>query len=59
LVPGVGIPIVAVEQLFADRPDAILVLPWNLRDEILAELAPLREQGTRLIVPLPEPEVIA
>jgi len=57
-VPGVGIPIVAPEALFADPPDVVLLLPWNLRDEILDVLAPLRARGTRVIVPLPRPEIL-
>ena len=39
-------------------PDYVLILPWNLRDEIAAQLAPLRALGTRLVVALPEFEVL-
>ncbi|GAA5141858.1 class I SAM-dependent methyltransferase [Nocardioides marinquilinus] len=56
--PGTRIPIHEPEHLLADRPDVVLVLPWNLRDEIAAQLAPVREWGGRLVVAIPELEVI-
>ena len=52
------IPIRPPEALDADRPDVVVILPWNLRTEIAAQLAPLREAGTRLVVPIPVVEVI-
>ena len=57
-LPGTHIPILAPEALDEAAPDHVLVLPWNLRDEIAAQLAPLRERGTRLVVPIPRLEVI-
>jgi hypothetical protein len=57
-VPGVRIPIVAPDRLFLARPDFVLLLPWNLRDEILPILEPLRRQGTRIMVPLPDMEIV-
>jgi SAM-dependent methyltransferase len=57
-IPGVRIPIAGPERLVAEPPDVILLLPWNLRDEILSALEPLRLRGTRIIVPLPDVEVL-
>lgn len=56
--PGMRIPIFPPEHLDADRPDIVLVLPWNLRDEITAQLAHVSEWGGRLAFPLPELSVI-
>jgi hypothetical protein len=58
LVPGTRIPIHAPEMLAETRPDYVLVLPWNLRDEIVAQLASIREWGGRFVIPVPRPEVI-
>lgn len=58
-LPGTRIPIRPPEALEVVHPDYVLILPWNLRDEIAQQLAPLTARGTRLIVPVPEPEVLA
>ena len=59
LLPGSRIPVHAPERLRSDRPDDILILPWNLRDEIAAQLADVVDLGSRLVVAVPELEVIA
>jgi C-methyltransferase C-terminal domain/Putative zinc binding domain len=59
VMPGSRIPIVAPDRLRAARPDFVLVLPWDLRDEIAAQLADVRVAGTHLVIPLPELEVVA
>jgi hypothetical protein len=56
--PGTHIPIHPPERLAETRPDAILVLPWNLKREIAAQLEYVREWGARLVVPIPVPEVL-
>jgi hypothetical protein len=53
LTPGTRIPIFDPGRLAETRPDVILILPWNLRDEIARQLAYTREWGARLIVPIP------
>ena len=58
-LPGTRIPIREPRALEAGRPDYVLILPWNLRDEIAKQLQPLTARGTRLIVPIPRPEVLA
>jgi SAM-dependent methyltransferase len=58
-VPGTGVPIFPPERLGEDRPDEILLLPWNLRDELVEQLAGVREWGCRLVVPGDPVEVIA
>lgn len=57
-LPGVRIPIHEVERLERTKPTLIVVLPWNLRDEILPQLAPARAWGARFLVPIPTPEII-
>ena len=42
----------------SDRPDYLLMLPWNLRDEIIAQMADVREWGCRFVVPVPRLEVL-
>ena len=56
--PGTHIPIFPPERLAETRPDVILILPWNLRTEIAAQLAPARDWGARLVVPIPRVEVV-
>ncbi|NNG38552.1 methyltransferase domain-containing protein [Flexivirga sp. ID2601S] len=56
--PGVRIPIEPTEHLDADRPDLVLVLPWNLRDELSAQLAHVATWGGKLVFPLPEVTVV-
>jgi 2-polyprenyl-3-methyl-5-hydroxy-6-metoxy-1,4-benzoquinol methylase len=57
-LPGTHIPIHAPERLAETKPDYILVLPWNLREEISQQLAYVRSWGGRLVVPIPELEII-
>jgi SAM-dependent methyltransferase len=56
-LPGTHIPIHPIERLAEERPDYVLILPWNLRDEIAAQLSYIREWGGQLVVPLPSLEV--
>lgn len=51
--PGARIPIHAPERLDADRPDVVVVLPWNLETEITAQLQPLIDRGTEVVYPMP------
>lgn len=56
--PGTRIPVLAPEQIERDRPDLVLVLPWNLREEITAQLAHVAEWGGRLVFAMPRLEVV-
>jgi len=57
-LPGTHIPIYAPQRLAETRPDYILVLPWNLRDEITSQLDYVRSWGGRLVFPIPALEVV-
>ena len=53
-LPGSRIPVRAPEVLREERPDRLLILPWNLRDEIVAQWAELRQWGGRFVTAIPE-----
>ena len=57
-LPGTRIPIRHPDALDRARPDFILILPWNLRDEIVGQLEHARDWGARFVVPIPEVEVL-
>ena len=52
------VPIHPVEALDAAQPDLILILPWNLKDEIAQQLAYTAAWGAKLVVPIPEVTVL-
>jgi hypothetical protein len=52
-LPGTHIPIFAPERIAETRPDYVLVLPWNLIDEIADQLTYTAQWGGKLIVPIP------
>jgi SAM-dependent methyltransferase len=56
--PGTHIPILAPEAIREARPDYVLILPWNLKDEIVAQAGYIREWGGRFVVPIPSVQVI-
>ena len=58
VTPGTRIPVLAPEQVAADRPDYVLVLPWNLRVELTEQLSYVREWGGRLVFPIPTLDVV-
>ncbi|UGT44505.1 class I SAM-dependent methyltransferase [Nocardia yamanashiensis] len=51
--PGARIPIHAPDRIDADKPDVVVVLPWNLEAEITAQLAPVLDRGGEIVYPLP------
>jgi C-methyltransferase-like protein/putative zinc binding protein/methyltransferase family protein len=53
-LPGTHIPIYPPERIAETRPDYVLILPWNFRDEIVRQIAFIREWGGRFVVPIPE-----
>jgi hypothetical protein len=57
-LPGTHIPVHDVDRLAEARPDVVVILPWNLRAEISAQLEYVRDWGGRLVVPLPRLEVL-
>jgi hypothetical protein len=57
-IPGTGIPILDPEEIARRKPNYVLILPWNLSDEIIQEWTRINEWGGRFIVPTPVPRVI-
>lgn len=57
LLPGSRIPVVSPEALLVSKPDYVLILPWNLKDEIASELAELRSWGGKFVTAIPELKV--
>ncbi|MFZ0634786.1 MAG: class I SAM-dependent methyltransferase [Candidatus Acidiferrales bacterium] len=55
--PGTHIPIFSPEKIRETRPDYLLILPWNLKEEIMKQMAYIREWGGRFVVPIPEAKV--
>ena len=52
-LPGTRIPIRAPAAILETRPDYVLILPWNLRDEIAGQMAAIRDWGGRFVVAIP------
>jgi hypothetical protein len=57
LLPGTHIPVYSPDHILQDKPDYVLILPWNLRDEISSQMALVRNWGGRFVVPIPSIEV--
>jgi SAM-dependent methyltransferase len=57
-VPGVRLPIVPPARILEEQPDYLLILPWNFKEEIMAQQSEYRRRGGRFIVPVPEPLVL-
>ncbi len=56
-LPGSRIPIFAPEKIFETRPDYLLILPWNLRVEIMEQMSEIRAWGGKFVTPIPEVRV--
>jgi SAM-dependent methyltransferase len=57
-MPGRKIPIVAAERIRQEQPDYVLLLPWNLESEILAQEQAFRDAGGKFIIPVPTPHIV-
>lgn len=57
-LPGTHIPIYHPDKIAETKPDYILILPWNLKDEIRSQLSYIREWGGKFVVPIPVVEVL-
>ena len=58
-LPGVHIPVVAPDAIEATRPDYVLILPWNIKDEIIEDLAGIKKWGGQFVVAIPKLEVVS
>ena len=57
-LPGTHIPIYAPDKIMETKPDYVLILPWNFKDEIIKQMAAIKEWGGKFVVPIPEVTVI-
>jgi len=57
-LPGSHIPIKHPDRIKEDKPDYLLVLPWNIKDEIVGQMGCIRQWGGRFIVPIPELQLL-
>ena len=56
-LPGTHLPIYSPDKISETKPDYLLILPWNLKEEIMQQMAHIREWGGRFVVPIPRLEV--
>ena len=57
-LPGTHIPVFAPEKIRRTRPDYVLILPWNIRDEIIEKIAFVRDWGGKFVVPIPTLSIV-
>ncbi len=58
-LPGTHVPIFPPEKISETRPDYVLILPWNFKDEIMQQMAFIRDWGGQFVVPIPELKVFS
>jgi hypothetical protein len=58
-LPGTHIPIFPPERIFETKPDYVLILPWNFKQEIIKQMTGIRGWGGKFVVPIPDAEVVA
>ena len=57
-LPGTHIPIKSQDVITKDKPDYILILPWNIKDEIIKQIGYVRKWGCKFIIPIPKVKII-
>lgn len=57
-LPGTHIPIMHPDEISTEKPDYVLLLPWNLKEEIMKQMAHIKEWGAKFVVPIPEFQVV-
>ncbi len=58
LLPGVRIPVHAPDKILETKPDYVLILPWNIKDEIMASMSAVRDWGGQFLVPIPDVQLL-
>jgi hypothetical protein len=58
LLPGTRIPVYHPDRILETRPDYILILPWNIKDEIVAGMSAAKDWGGRFVIPIPDVRVL-
>jgi len=57
-LPGTHIPIKSPEEIKKSKPDYLLILPWNLQNEIMDQMHFIRDWGGKFVIPIPEVKII-
>ena len=57
-LPGTRIPIFHPDKIKETQPDYVMIIPWNLKDEIIQQLDYIHDWGGKFIIPIPEPKVV-
>jgi SAM-dependent methyltransferase len=57
-LPGTRIPIFHPDKIKESQPDYVMIIPWNLKDEIIQQLDYIHDWGGKFIIPIPEPEIL-
>jgi len=57
-LPASHIPVMNEDHLKANKPDFVIILPWNLKDEITAQLSYIKEWGGKFVIPVPKLELL-
>jgi len=57
-LPGTHIPVKHPDKIKEDKPDYVLILPWNIKDEIMKQMNYIREWGGKFVIPIPKVEVV-
>ena len=57
-LPGTHIPVFEPKRISETKPDYVLILPWNLKDEIIAQMGHIRDWGGKFVVPIPQVSVL-
>lgn len=56
--PGAHLPVQSPEKIYQEKPDYLLILPWNIADEVVTQLKDYREAGGKFIIPIPELKIV-
>ncbi len=57
-LPGTHIPVFHPDRIRETRPDYVLILPWNLKDEVMEQMRGIREWGGKFVIPIPRAQVV-
>jgi ABC-type Fe3+-hydroxamate transport system substrate-binding protein len=57
-LPGSHIPIKSVETIQEAKPDYIIILPWNIKDEIMEQMKFVNNWGGKFVIPIPEVKIL-
>lgn len=58
-LPGTHIPIYHPDKISETRPDYVVILPWNIKDEIIEQMAHIKDWGGKFLIPIPQVEVVS